>query len=183
MKLILVIGMVLWMKPDSVIVDFSTEASLENWWIVDDVVMGGRSDGRMEVNEEGNVVFYGKVSLENNGGFSSVRHGFQERQVQGYHYFKIRLKGDGKKYQFRARSERSDRHAYAYTIQTDGTWQTVLVPMSEMYPTWRGMKLNIPNYPGSTLSEIVFLVGNKKNEEFRLEIDSVMLVNRQNRSR
>ena len=178
MKLILLIGMVLWMKPDSVIVDFSTEGSVRNWRIVDDVVMGGKSDGRMAINEEGNAIFYGRVSLENNGGFSSVRHGFPERQVQGYHYFKIRLKGDGKEYQFRVRSEQSERHAYAFTIQTDGTWQTVLVPMAEMYPTWRGMNLNIPNYPGSTLSEIVFLVGNKKNEEFRLEIDSVTLVSR-----
>ena len=178
MKLLLLIGMALWMQPDSVIVDFSTEGTVSNWRIVDDVVMGGRSDGRMAINEEGNAVFSGRVSLENNGGFSSVRHGFRERQVEGYHYFNIRLKGDGKKYQFRVRSDRSERHSYAYTIQTDGTWQTVLVPMAEMYPTWRGMKLNIPNYPGSTLSEIVFLVGNKKNEAFRLEIDSVVLVSR-----
>ena len=48
--------------------------------------------------------------------------------------------------------------------------------MTQMYPPWRGMKLNMPNYPGSTLSEIVFLVGNKKNEEFRLEIDYITLV-------
>ncbi len=178
MKLILLVGMVLWMQPDSVIVDFSIEGSVSNWRIVDDVVMGGRSDGRMAVNEEGNAVFSGRVSLENNGGFSSVRHGFPERQVQDHHYFKIRLKGDGKKYQFRVRSDLSEQHSYAYTIQTDGTWQTVLVPLAEMYPTWRGRKLNMPNYPGSTLSEIVFLVGNKKKEEFRLEIDYVTLVNR-----
>jgi hypothetical protein len=178
MKIILLIGMVLWMNPDSVIVDFSTEGSVRNWRIVDDVVMGGRSDGRMAITEEGNAVFYGRVSLENNGGFSSVRHDFPERQVKGYHFFKIRLRGDGKDYQFRVRSDPSERHSYAYLIQTDGTWQTFLVPMAEMYPTWRGMNLDIPNYPGSTLSEIVFLVGNKKNEEFRLEIDSVTLVNR-----
>jgi hypothetical protein len=123
-------------------------------------------------------IIYGRVSLENNGGFSSVRHDFAERQVKGYHYFRIRLKGDGKNCQFRVRSDRSEQHADAYPIQTDGTWQTVLVPVVEMYPTWRGRKLNIPNYPGSTLSEVVFLVGNKKNEEFRLEIDSVALVSR-----
>ena len=41
-KPLLLIGMVLWMQPDSVIIDFSTEGSVSNWRIVDDVVMGGR---------------------------------------------------------------------------------------------------------------------------------------------
>jgi hypothetical protein len=50
--------------------------------------------------------------------------------------------------------------------------------MAEIFSTWRGMKLNIPIYPGSTLSEIVFLAGNKQNEEFRLGIDSVAIMSR-----
>jgi hypothetical protein len=139
--------------------------------------MGGRSDGRMAINEDGNAVFYGKVSLENKGGFSSIRHFFPERPVEDYNHIKIRLKGDGKKYQFRVRSERSESHTYAYEFQTSGAWQTILVPMAEMYPTWRGRRLNIPNYPGLTLTEIALLIGNKRNEAFRLEIDSVILWN------
>lgn len=36
--------------------------------------MGGKSSGDFYINESGNGVFEGFVSLANNGGFSSVRY-------------------------------------------------------------------------------------------------------------
>ena len=42
-----------------------------------------------------------------------------------------------------------------------------------MYPAFRGRKLNIENYQGEKMQEIAFLIGNKKNENFRLEIDKI----------
>ena len=63
--------------------DFSTESDLNNWQVVDDVVMGGRSDGQFSLNEQGHGVFEGRVSLENNGGFSSVRHRFESKSLSG----------------------------------------------------------------------------------------------------
>ena len=53
---------------------FDKNSSPSDWRIVDDVVMGGRSDGSFRINDAGNGVFEGSISLENNGGFSSVRH-------------------------------------------------------------------------------------------------------------
>ena len=44
-----------------------------------------------------------------------------------------------------------------------------------MYRAFRGNKLNIPNYPIITLEEIAFLIANKKEESFQLEIDSIIL--------
>ena len=60
------------------IFDFNKKADITNWTIVDDVVMGGRSSGNFYLNKEGNGVFEGRVSLENNGGFSSLRYDFDE---------------------------------------------------------------------------------------------------------
>jgi hypothetical protein len=37
------------------------------------------------------------------------------------------------------------------------------------------MRLNMPNYPGEVLSEYSFLISNKKNERFTLEIDKIWL--------
>ena len=37
------------------------------------------------------------------------------------------------------------------------------------------MQLNMPNYPGEVLRECSFLISNKKNESFRLEIDRIWL--------
>ena len=60
--------------PDTqTLFQFSRDADLRGWEIQDDTVMGGRSQGRLTVNEAGNAVFAGDVSLETGGGFSSVQ--------------------------------------------------------------------------------------------------------------
>jgi hypothetical protein len=75
--------------------DFSQNSSLSDWLVVDDVVMGGRSNGQFFIDDAGNGVFEGEISLENNGGFSSLRHPLK-RKVGKYSTVKITLKGDGK---------------------------------------------------------------------------------------
>jgi hypothetical protein len=157
------------------IFNFNPESDLQDWLVVDDVVMGGRSDGRFYLNEEGHGVFTGEVSLENNGGFSSVRHRFTPKKAEGFTKAVIRLRGDGKRYQFRVKSDSYDRHSYVSYFQTTGEWQVVEIPLSEMYPTFRGRTLNMPNYPGLRLSEVAFLIANKRAEPFRLEIDFIEL--------
>lgn len=157
------------------IYDFSPESKSGDWFVVDDGVMGGRSQGNVGLSEEGHGIFQGKVSLENNGGFSSIRAPMDELETKGYSAFKIRLKGDGKNYQFRVRSQLNERHSYQYEFPTTGDWQEVTIPFDQMIPTFRGMRLNMPNYPGEVLRECSFLISNKKNESFRLEIDKIWL--------
>lgn len=158
-----------------ILFDFNKDSDLRNWMVVDDVVMGGRSEGNLELNKEGNAVFWGEVSLENNGGFSSVRFNFEKIDVPDYSKLKIRLKGDGKQYQFRVKSSQYDRHSYVYSVKTSGEWETITVPLSEMQPSFRGRSLNIPNYPVKELEEVAILIANYKAELFRLEIDKITL--------
>jgi hypothetical protein len=155
--------------------DFSHESKPGDWFVVDDGVMGGRSQGNVGLSEEGHGIFQGTVSLENNGGFSSIRTRMEGLETKGYSAFNIRLKGDGKNYQFRVRSQLNERHSYQYEFPTTGEWQEVTIPFDEMIPTFRGMRLNLPNYPGEFLRECSFLISNKKNESFRLEIDKIWL--------
>lgn len=162
-------------SPSLVLFDFSVEADLSRWYVLDDGVMGGLSQGRMSVSEEGHAVYEGFVSLENNGGFSSLRYRTGQQQLEGQQFAKLRIKGDGKSYQFRVKSSMRERFSYIYTFQTSGEWETVSIPLAEMYPSFRGMRLNMDNYPGEQLAEIAFLIGNKKAEKFRLQIDSIVL--------
>jgi len=155
--------------------DFSTESKPGDWFVVDDGVMGGHSQGNVGQSEDGHGIFQGTVSLENNGGFSSIRARMEGLETKGYSVFKIRLKGDGKNYQFRVRSQLNERQSYQYEFPTTGAWQVVTVPFDQMIPTFRGTRLNMPNYPGEFLSECSFLISNKKNESFRLEIDRIWL--------
>lgn len=166
----------LFLIPETMVIfDFEQNSDLSNWQVVDDVVMGGRSAGQCAINTEGNAVFRGQISLENNGGFSSLRYRFAEKKVDQYSKAVIRLKGDGNRYQFRIKSNQNDWHSYISYFQTTGDWQTIEIPLSEMYPTFRGRRLDQPNYPGESLAEVAFLIGNKKEQNFNLEIDWIGL--------
>ena len=44
-----------------------------------------------------------------------------------------------------------------------------------MYPAFRGRTLDIGNYDSDSIEEIAFLIGNKKAEDFILQIDSITL--------
>lgn len=159
------------------IFQFSHDSSLDNWYIMDDVVMGGRSNGSMELNDEGHGEFAGHVSLENNGGFSSVRFRIDDAlvNIEGHNICKLRIKGDGKSYQFRTKRSPSQRYSYIYEFTTTGEWETIDIPLIDMYPSFRGYRLDRSNYTADSLGEIAFLISNKKNENFKLLIESIVL--------
>ena len=154
---------------------FKTESDLSQWLIVDDVVMGGDSSGNIFLNESGNAVFEGTISLDHNGGFSMVEHFFPKTHVKPYSKTIIRLKGDGKTYQFRVKSSNRDYFSYVYSFKTSGSWESIEIPFQDMYPAFRGRKLRKPNFAGFNMEMIAFFIGNKKEESFRLEIEKIYL--------
>jgi hypothetical protein len=158
---------------NQLLVDFNLNSDISNWQTVDDVLMGGKSKGHFKINKEGFGEFYGKVSLENNGGFSSLRHRFSLMKVQGLKEVVLSVKGDGKKYQFRIKDKISNDHSFITSFQTNGEWQTITITLSEMYPAFRGRNLSIGNFSSQSIEEIAFLIGNKTAEKFKLEIDKI----------
>ncbi|MEM9077613.1 MAG: CIA30 family protein [Bacteroidota bacterium] len=159
----------------SMLYTFTKDSDISDWTIIDDVVMGGKSYGNFYLNEDGNGVFEGRVSLENNGGFSSLRHQLSKTGIEKHSTVVLRVKGDGKKYQFRIKDKRSNYYSYVSYFKNPKEWQTIRIPLSEMYANFRGRRLNIPNYDKKTIEEIGFLIGNKTAEDFNLEIDHIAL--------
>ncbi|MGD9781735.1 MAG: CIA30 family protein [Kiritimatiellia bacterium] len=154
---------------------FSQDADIGGWKIEDDAVMGGRSQGRFSVNEAGNAVFAGDVSLENDGGFSSVQYDFGPIDVSAYRAVHLGLKGDGKRYQLRLDSQKNARHSYACDFETSGGWEEIVVPFADFHAIRHGDRLDRPNFPGQTMARIQILFGNGKPESFQLEIDRIWL--------
>ena len=158
-----------------VIFDFNIDSDIRNWVIVDDVVMGGRSSGSFTVNKEGHGVFEGNVSLENNGGFSSLRYGQGKTLIQGRTKVILKLKGDGSTYQFRVKAKSRDYYSYISSFSTSGEWQEIEIPLKDMYASFRGRTLDMPNFSNDYIEEIRFLIGNKKPQKFALTIDKIEL--------
>ena len=120
-------------------------------------------------------MFTGEVSLENNGGFSSVRYDFNSMQTNGYTKITIRLLGDGKEYQFRIKNKASDYVSFVKSFETTGEWEEIEIELNEMYPSFRGRLLDQPNFSFDSFESISFLIGNNKQENFHLLIDSIYL--------
>lgn len=157
------------------IFNFSENSDISKWQIINDGVMGGLSKGDFYLNKDGNGIFQGRISLENNGGFSSVQYAFDQIEVKQYSTFKLHIKGDGKAFQFRAKRTTSDKHSYIATFKTTGEWQLVTIEMKDMIPQYRGEQLPMSNYYGDQLEQVTFLFGNKKEESFMLEIDKITM--------
>ncbi len=159
----------------SMIYNFNKKDNNTSWYIVDDGVMGGLSEGKFTVDQEGNGVFSGYVTTENNGGFSSVRYEMDKKDVSQFSSVVIKLRGDGKKYQFRIKSNTVQRYSYVNNFSTSGKWEIKKLSFDDFIPMFRGNTLEKPNYPGKFMAEIAFLIGDNRKENFKLEIERIYL--------
>lgn len=162
-------------QNEAIIYDSGDQDHNPNWFVVDDGVMGGLSQGKIHLNDSGNLEYSGTVRTENNGGFSSVRYGFNTVDASNFNFVILKIKGDGKNYQFRIKEDKFHRYSYITTFETSGDWQTVKIALKDFYPSFRGNTLNRPNFAGQKMEEIAFLIGNKTKENFKLQIEKIYL--------
>lgn len=164
------------MPEDRHLIDFSSRRSVEDWRIVNDGVMGGLSMSRIQATSSGTAVFEGHLSLENNGGFASVRTFMDGLDLSDYDGITLRVRGDGRTYQIRFRTDRGfDGVTYRATFATKpDQWTIVSVPFTRFEPTFRGRVLrDVEPLDPSRLHQVAFMVADKKEGPFRLEIEWV----------
>ena len=157
-------------QGEIMIEDFA-EKSLLNWNIVNDSVMGGRSQARMSIKN--NIAeFKGYLSLANNGGFSSVR-AYYPNDLIDINSIVLRVKGDGRKYNFRVRAENNSWVSYTQSFATEkDTWQEITLNIEDFYPTYRGYNLrNIPKLSESIIREVGLMLSDKVEGNFKIDID------------
>ncbi len=160
---------------DREVVVFDGSAGLE-WRVVNDGVMGGLSESRMIETPDRTALFEGRLSLENNGGFASVRAPLGPVDLSRFTGLSVRVRGDGRRYLLRLRTDdRFDGIAYQASFDADaGGWRTVDLPFSSFEPTFRGRTLpDAPRLDPGAIRQIGFMIADKKAGAFRLEIESV----------
>ncbi len=161
--------------PNTSLFEFKTSQEMNRWRIVNDGVMGGLSQGKIQWNESGNTLRWsGKVSLENNGGFASIRTAPGLFKTGAFQKILLRVKGDGNTYKFRMRpSGNFDGIAYSLDFETkENEWMEISLSTDEFQPTFRG-KIYTEYGPIKTeeLQQIGFLIAGKQEGDFALEVD------------
>lgn len=174
----LIIILLLGLSSGSNMIDvynFTTQSTIEEWRIINDGVMGGLSKSSLVITNEGHGQFLGHVSLENNGGFASIQLNTTIKIAEEKTFVVLRVKGDGKNYEFRLKSSDSQPESYVHQFGTSGEWETIKLEIKEFYPQYRGRKMNIPNFNFTYINQLGFLIANKQEEDFKLLIDWIGL--------
>ncbi len=156
------------------IFDFTSPARSGAWAPVDDVVMGGVSASAFDVLPDHKGRFSGVVSLENNGGFASVRAGVAPGTFSGFRGVRVRVRGDGKTYSFRLRA-RGPVRPLSYRAKFDttaGTWEEIDLAFTGFVPTRRGKVFAEagPIDPASIV-DVGLLIADKQAGPFSLIVD------------
>ncbi|OYU84486.1 MAG: CIA30 family protein [Flavobacterium sp. BFFFF2] len=154
---------------------FTNQTKVNDWRIVNDGVMGGISKSSLVLTDAGHGQFSGHVSLANNGGFASIQLNTTIERAEEKKFVVLRVKGDGKAYEFRLKGEVSQTESYVHPFTTTGAWEHIKLQIRDFYPQFRGRKLNMPNFNFKSVEQLSFLIANKQEEDFELLIDWIGL--------
>ncbi len=160
-------------SSENMILDFTNTQTTCDWEAIDDRIMGGCSQSHPEHIDNIGLRFSGRVSLENNGGFASIRSDSANYNLGQYSGIKLRLRGDGKTYKLSLRTDLFfDGISYQAAFTTDqNTWQEISLPFEDFTATHHGVKLSTVAPMDTTRIESfgLFIADNQKGP-FQLEI-------------
>jgi monofunctional biosynthetic peptidoglycan transglycosylase len=156
-------------------IDFTNPKEAQNWIIVNDTVMGGRSRAGLGI-EKDMLIFSGDLSLQNNGGFASTRRIYEPLNWNNSETFEIKMLGDGRSYQFRLRTNRNtDGVAYVanFTTKKDQS-QSIQFNIKDFTPQFRGRLVRgAPALNFSDIAQMGFMLADKNPGKFVLQISHI----------
>jgi monofunctional biosynthetic peptidoglycan transglycosylase len=158
--------------PEKAVFDSSKATNASAWEVVNDGVMGGVSTSSISMTN-GVAVFRGEVSLENNGGFASVRLAPERQSLAGFDAFVLRTRGDGKRYKLTVRTETGfNMPLYQCTFTTKrGEWEEHRLPFKDFVPTFRGSVLtNMPPLNPARIVLVGLLISDRQEGLFKMEL-------------
>ena len=83
----------------SILLNASIMKTEDQWRIVNDDVMGGISSSKAIIKDD-KITFSGNVSLDNNGGFASLRSQIKNYNFENFSGIEIKIKGRWKALQY-----------------------------------------------------------------------------------
>ena len=156
-------------------ITFSSQEK-NRWRITNDGVMGGLSYGKMIV-KKGSGTFSGQISLDNNGGFSSVFLAVEDLSPS-LNQLVIDIEGDGQPYQLRLITyingyRLTYKHDFATTAKKR---EKVIFQLTDFQATFRGRNINnAPLLTSENIREVGFLMTKKVAGKFALSVFQLSL--------
>lgn len=173
------------------ILDFASPLAKKQWQAVNDDIMGGESISTATITADLHMLFSGTLSLDNHGGFASLRSQPSPLGLAKDSVIVVRLRGDGRTYTLslwtkgplanyvesaqRNETGIADLMNFRTTLTTTkGQWIEHEFPMSSFIANVMGQEM-----PGAgldkpeTISSVGIGLNDKKSGPFSLEIASL----------
>lgn len=154
--------------------NFENVNEAQYWRVINDEVMGGVSSSSIQSNDA-LMVFKGILSLERNGGFASVYRTEDRHLELTKSAIAIRIKGDGRTYQFRLRTLESFGVSYSASFITKkGEWLEHSFTSEDFKPVFRGRAVvGMPTIDFERVVRIGFLLADRKAGPFKLQVSHI----------
>ncbi|MEZ9393786.1 CIA30 family protein [Vibrio splendidus] len=152
-------------------IDFTQASEHQNWTVTNDDVMGGISTGEL-IYLNNMSRFRGELSLENNGGFSSVKRSI-ESPAHKIDSAELVFVGDGRTYQLRlTTSKDGNRVQYKHDFDTiKGQQFSKAFHLNDFQAVFRGRLLSdAPELKARDIKQIGFLIADKQPSHFELDL-------------
>ena len=166
---------------EQVLTSFETSGQkITDWQIVDDGVMGGLSKGKFNISDDKKLKFSGNLSLENNGGFSSIRSKRTTMDLSQFKGIKMRVKGDGRKYKLRLESDSRYRRMavsfqHEFSTSKEG-WSEVFIPFDKLKASFRGWNLPGMKFNSKSIQRVGLIIADKIEGPFELHVDWIKAI-------
>lgn len=162
---------------DAVLLDFTDASQLDGWLTVNDPVMGGRSTS--QITYEDGLVFSGTISLENKGGFASIRSPEDPdigRRAAGARSIRVNAVGDGKTYVLKV-GVAGERWSHIQRFTTEDAVQRIYeLPIQDFQTV--DMRLNpAPDAPQTlepaSINQVAIFILDQQQGPFELTVRAI----------
>lgn len=163
-------------EPDSVkpllLTAFEQDSPDVGWYVQNDNVMGGQSEGAFSIDASG-LVFSGSTNT-NGGGFSSIRSQPLELDLADYNGIRLTVKADGRRYTWSLQTDarwRGRKINYWADFDTvSGEVNVIDVPFERFLPQFRGFKLDGPKLDIGNIRALALYQYDKTDGPFKLRL-------------
>ena len=166
------------MSTENKHIDFGS-SMVEPWRAINDGVMGGLSEG--EIAWKDTVMLWsGQTSLENNGGFASIRGPWEHHDLRAMNRAIIRCRGNGGPFKMTLETSQRWWMPYAYTsFNPNDDWQDVVIDVEDF--SWSQAQMgDLRNVAPSQELGDVLRIGLMKYDgtaqPFELEVASIHFI-------
>ena len=153
------------------LLDFSLPEVVRTFRVINDGVMGGVSTSRLR-STDGAMVFEGKVSLENSGGFASFRGPVRFPAKSTVLLFTVR--GDGRRYKVTLKpDDGSGTPQYQAVFVAPREWQTLRFTPADFAASFRGRPVAVPVVRLADMQYFGLLISDQQAGAFQAELKDI----------